>query len=75
MTFQGIFPIVMISFVLPRMLAEMLMGDLEVPWHFKREAHYAALLSELDGTAAVPWFLFSLYLLLPPPSLVRNPLN
>ena len=58
MTFQGIFPIVMISFVLPPLLAEMSMGDLEVPRHFKRGAHYAALLSKLDGTAAVPWFLF-----------------
>ena len=58
MTFQGIFPIVMISFVLPPLLAEMSMGDLEVPWRFKRGAHYAALLSKLDGTAAVPGFLF-----------------
>lgn len=51
----------------------MSMGDLEVPRHFKRGTHYAALLSKLDGTAAVHWFQFFLYLLLSP--LVRDPLN
>ncbi len=59
----------MISFVLPPLLAEMSMGDLDIPQRFKRGAHYAALLSELDGTAAVPWFRF---LFISP---VRNPLN
>lgn len=60
MTFQGIFPIVMISFVLLPLLAEMLMGDPEVQRHFKKGAHYAALLSKIDGTTAVPWVFFSL---------------
>lgn len=64
----------MISFVLPPVLAKMLIGDLEVPQHFKRGTHYAALLSKLHGTAAVPWFLFFFPSLSSLP-LVRDPLN
>lgn len=70
MTFQGIFSIVMISFGLPPLLL-ISIGDLDIVHHFKSRAHYAALLSKFDGTAAVPWFLFSLYL----PLLSENPLN
>lgn len=78
MTFQGIFSIVMISFVLPPLFAVISIGDLDTVHHFNKKkrkekggGHYAALLSKFDGTAAVPWFPFLLYL----PLLSENPLN
>lgn len=64
----------MISFVVLPLLAEMLMGDPEIPQRFKRGArHYAALLSKLDGAAAVPSFLL-LFISFSNP-LVKNALN
>lgn len=69
----------MISFVLSLLLAEMSMWDLEVPQHFKRGAHYAALLSKLDGTAAVPWIISLFISFYPscqkPSQLIYHPLS
>lgn len=56
-----------------------LMGTLEIPRHFQQRAHYAALLSKLGGTAAVPWFLFLFIFVSPscqkPSQLIYHPLS